>query len=64
MRPIVPTLASAGTTPGGDFETQLFARLAAATTATPPGLGLSSSTSPTLAATITALQTSALNQSF
>ncbi len=52
------------TTAGGDFETQLFAWLAAGTTATPAGLGLSSSTSPTLAATIAALQTSALNQGF
>lgn len=53
-----------GTTAGGDFETQLLAWLAAATTASPPGLGLSSTGSPTLAATIAALRTSALGQSF
>ena len=53
-----------GTAAGGDFETQLLAWLAAATTASPPGVGLSSSSSPTLAATIAALRTSALGQSF
>lgn len=54
----------AGTTAGGDFETQLIAWLQALTTASPAGLGLSSSTTPTLAATITALRQSALGQSF
>ena len=56
--------AGTGTTAGGDFETQLFAWLAALTTASPPGVGLSSSSSPTLAATIAALRTSAFGQSF
>ena len=53
-----------GTTAGGDFETQLLAWLAAPTTALPTGVGLSSSSSPTLAATIAALRTSAFAQPF
>ena len=57
-------LTGTGTTAGGDFETQLLAWLQASTAASPPGVGLSSSTSPTLAVTIAALRTSALGQSF
>lgn len=53
-----------GTVAGGDFESQLLSWLSTPTTASPPGLGLSSTTSPTLDATIAALRISAIAQSF